>query len=994
MARGKADKEYRSFIRGLITEATGLTYPEGSCRELDNVDLGTDGSARRRLGISQENDGGVIGAGVLSDTLFTNDTGGPLSLAPSVIGASVTKVYDGTDPDGDWAIAGEASDTGVGEWILSAQRDYTARIFQDAAISDQNRIEISYQYGELTDNEGRLLLLIGCTASGAGQGIMLDQYEEIRTVTTSGSHTGYVFGPVLGTFDGTGQRCHVSVSLTRPIGGLEFIGTFTVRRTSSTGAVIGTWPLNISVNDDFLMFAAQSGQRHGSRHRVNQLQYSTEVFGVNADLPDVGVSDEQFAISTHSWVAPNGDGSKSFEVIQLGNTLFFRDTQQDTVSNVEGTDVPLVSQQIQFDGIGTGFVYNASSSQAARVKLQSATGFGRIWFTSKAVVPFYAELAEDGQSIRLRAVGTRDGSAGIDAVVGQRLIRDLAGIEDGLDSDETQATGTDEHLYNLLNQGWPSDKINTFRTDQGSYPANNMQWYFGKLDDDTFDPGKLIEQDFGSRVPVRGRFLIDALLGERDGRAHAITAVDSPLNFNDTYDATSATGWEAVAFYASRVWFAGDVNSKRPSCVYFSRTIESVDDAGKFYQQNDPTSEHFNQLLATDGGYISIPEAGQISRLVPFGAGILALSEKGVWFIYGREGGFKANDYAVEKITATGTVSPGTVIPTDQQVLFWADNSIHRITLPENERAYLPVVQDIGETTVFKYYQLIPRTSRQYASSAYDPISKKAFWFWLSDDDEDKAASFQSLYNRALIFDTRTEAFSPYSFSCSYSDPLYGVACAFPRQTPSTPAIYEPVYDSAFVTVTDSALVTVYGPDGQTQLNSAELGVSLKLVIVTSVEEGLRIGEFGSLSFVDFDGLPGITATEATAYLITGDETMGDLQRNKQTTYVHSFFTRTETGFYPDQTPKRASGCTLRARWDWTNGSVANRWSQSQNAYRYRKPFAPAAFTDSFDTGEEILYTKLKVRGKGRAVSFWYQSVPGKDFRLLGFAVPYTANGV
>lgn len=991
MARGKADKEYRSFIKGLITEATGLTYPEGSCRELDNVDLGTDGSARRRLGISQENDGGVIGAGLLSDTLFTNDTGGPLSLAPSIIGSSVAKTYDGTDLDGEWILAGEAYDVGVGQWQLYAQRGSAPSMFQDANVSDYNRINISFQYEEDSSNEGNLALLIGSTLAGAGQGIFLEN-NSVHTITTSGSHSGYVVGPVLGDFNNTGSRCHVTVNLTRPVGGLSFVGTLTVRRFSSSGPVAVNAPLNIGVNDDYFTIAASSGQRHASRHNISQLRYTLEVFGVNSDLPDVGVADEGFAVTSHSWVAPNGDGTKSFEVFQIGNTLLFRDTQQDTISNISDTSVPVQSQQLQFDGIGTGFIYNMSSSQAAAVKLQSATGFGRIWFTSRAVVPFYAELAEDGTSIRLRAVGTRDGSAGVDAVVGQRLIRDIAGVEDGMDPDETQLIATPEHMYNLLNQGWPSDKINTYLSATSSYPSNNQQWWLGKDGSDTFTPSLLIQQDFGSRIPVRGRYLIDALLGERDGRAHAITGATSPIDFSDSHDATASSGWEAVAFYTGRVWFAGDVNPKRPGGVYFSRTLESVDDSGKFYQQNDPTSEHFNQLLATDGGYIALPEAGSIRRLVPFGAGILVVAEAGVWFVYGRSGGFKANDYAVEKITSTGTVSPGTVIPTDQQVLFWADNSVHRISLPEDQRAYLPVVEDIGEETIFKYYQLIPRTSRSYASSVYDPISKKAFWFWLSDEDKEKAASFQSLYNRALIFDTRTQAFSAYSFECGYSDPLYGVTCAFPRRTPSTPAIYEPVYDSTFEAVVDSLNAAVYGPDGQTQLNSAELGVSLKLVIVSSVEQGLRIGEFGSLSFTDFDGLSGVTGTEATAYLVTGDETLGDLQRNKQTTYVHSFFTRTETGFYPDQTPKRASGCTLRARWDWTNGSNANRWSESQNAYRYRKAFAPAAFTDAFNTGEEILYTKLKVRGKGRAVSFWYQSVAGKDFRLLGFAVPYTAS--
>ena len=56
MARATANKLYRSFTKGLITEASPLTYPENSCSDLDNCVISKKGNITRRLGIDYEPD--------------------------------------------------------------------------------------------------------------------------------------------------------------------------------------------------------------------------------------------------------------------------------------------------------------------------------------------------------------------------------------------------------------------------------------------------------------------------------------------------------------------------------------------------------------------------------------------------------------------------------------------------------------------------------------------------------------------------------------------------------------------------------------------------------------------------------------------------------------------------------------------------------------------------------------------------------------------------
>lgn len=61
MARG--DLERNTFIRGLITEATALTFPENASIDEDNMVLNRDGSRQRRLGMDYEDSAVVTDTG-------------------------------------------------------------------------------------------------------------------------------------------------------------------------------------------------------------------------------------------------------------------------------------------------------------------------------------------------------------------------------------------------------------------------------------------------------------------------------------------------------------------------------------------------------------------------------------------------------------------------------------------------------------------------------------------------------------------------------------------------------------------------------------------------------------------------------------------------------------------------------------------------------------------------------------------------------------------
>jgi len=69
MARATSVKQYNTFIKGLITEASPLTYPENASLDEDNFVLKRDGSRERRLGVDYENGYALNPTGLVADII-------------------------------------------------------------------------------------------------------------------------------------------------------------------------------------------------------------------------------------------------------------------------------------------------------------------------------------------------------------------------------------------------------------------------------------------------------------------------------------------------------------------------------------------------------------------------------------------------------------------------------------------------------------------------------------------------------------------------------------------------------------------------------------------------------------------------------------------------------------------------------------------------------------------------------------------------------------
>lgn len=154
-------------------------------------------------------------------------------------------------------------------------------------------------------------------------------------------------------------------------------------------------------------------------------------------------------------------------------------------------------------------------------------------------------------------------------VVNNLKFRDFNGIDDGLEVDEMPTTLSQEHLYNLFNQGWdmsiynPDTKITSrlvipeggglFFDTYSKYPANNLQWFMGKEKSGEYNTTDLLNTYFGNTEAPKGHYILDYLTRSRTISSGIELAQDA------NYDATPYV--KNIAFSAMTDWYTARAGS-------------------------------------------------------------------------------------------------------------------------------------------------------------------------------------------------------------------------------------------------------------------------------------------------------------------------------------------------------------------------------------------------------------------------------------------------
>ncbi len=553
--------------------------------------------------------------------------------------------------------------------------------------------------------------------------------------------------------------------------------------------------------------------------------------------------------------------------------------------------------------------------------------------------------------------------------------RDFAGVDDSLDTDENPAgpkASEEEHWYNLRNQGWDEDKIDQYQTTLSVMPSNAEIWYVAKAADTNLFTGteatNLSNFDFGTTSAPKGRVLLDISNPDTSRNdAFPDTAVTSPV-VTDNFPAASAG-------FASRVFFAqGASNNNRPRILFsqlLSLAEKEVATLGKCYQRNDPTADTFNQLLETDGGVIEIPEMGDIKGMEVVQNSLLVLADNGVWQISGQGSALTATNISVSKLTSVGVASPNSIVNTGDSVYYWAESGIFNLTYDSQSLVFAAksIAASSIQTLFSNRFQ-----ERSHAKGDFDKRTGKIMWY-IPPTLGSGTPTFD-LIDHCLILDIRSGAFSTYELK-KENDIPYGLSIL---------AVEEE----------DLAYPDFNGNDLVDAVNHIPLGFKvITLDPLGAISDPTHIDSF---TFSTFTGAPGavdsIGAESADWIILTGAYTLGDPSRSKDITNLTALFNRTETTFTgtgeSDIDPVSESGCLGRVLWDWSDGND-NRVTPQQQLYRLARDYVPFSNSSVFSYGKDVIATKTRYTGAGRAMQFEFTNDGTKDCQLIGWSVDATA---
>jgi len=698
------------------------------------------------------------------------------------------------------------------------------------------------------------------------------------------------------------------------------------------------------------------------------------------------------AISVYTWKTVGGRSGLDVMVIQVGwlikiFKLGFTNLSNKLLAELDVRTVP-------------GIVVEGTALISVK-QMQFAAGKGVCFVTEENMNPFYIERNEDTSLYSLNVIDVKR--------------RDFKGVTSYTNYSDTTPLGDDErptvltwnHVYNLRNQGWPDlaqyydtsfglrDPITTFYSkylrnvkteSEKKYPSNSDHFRNAQAQNDgspAWTVKSIVSDIKGHGLAPKGHYIMNAFTRNRGEAA----GLESPYDTLIQGESPLKKRPQSVAFYSGRAFYAGIPNSQEGGTVYFSQLLTDFDNVGKCYQKNDPTSEELNALLATDGGVIDISEAGLITKMIPYNRSLIIFAENGIWTLDGgADRGFDAESISVNKISPISCVAPDTAVESDQGILFWSKQGIYVIT-QENTGTYS--VQSLSETTIQTDYLDIPEESRVAAKAMYSREDNKIYWLYSSTSPTDNLANYKYSYDRLLILDLRLGAFCDYHLTRQTGTPV--IAGVIPK-TVSTEDTNENTVVIGDDTVVIGANTVVISQEVNTY-NSA----NLKLLTLSAAGSGaidFTFSEFSNTDFTDWETYLGTgLGIDAEAEIITGYEVLQDLSREKQIGYFTTHLNRTEQNFIDDGSGNLVldfpSSCLVQARWDWTSTSTAGRWSTEFQAYKLNRLVIPSG-AEPLDYSFDVITTKNKIRGRGKAVNFRLRTEAGKDLQLLGWDVLYS----
>jgi len=650
-----------------------------------------------------------------------------------------------------------------------------------------------------------------------------------------------------------------------------------------------------------------------------RLGIDKETAGTNKTIDRTGG-----VINNYLWKNVTGDGTVNFVVVQVGSTVYFYNT-----GTVESLSLGANAGSITLS------TYSPSGATSPKLNdCQFSDGLGKLFIVHPFMEPVYVTYDASGNTFTTTQITIS--------------IRDFEGNDDGLAIDNrptaTLAGLAVKHKYNLFNQGWSTTDLTTWDTAFTTMPSNvDVPWTF-KNSSDAFDPATTINHVYrGNTTAPKGHYILNVSTGDRD----------TASGLSGTTATASGTARPSTTCFAQgRVWYSGIKFKGFESNLYFSQIIERDSQVGSCYQANDPTSEDLFDLAPNDGGVIKLPEAGNIYKLWSLGSSVLVFAYRGIWLIAGNNGqGFTADDYAVTKISSYRVTSSSSFVDVNGMPVWWTQDGIFSFEGSVSQ----PQVVSLTYSTIQSWYDEIPNSNKSFARGVFNPLDFTVVWVYRNAESGSLQESYE--FDSALVFNTQTKAFYPWSFGESTTK-IHGVVNV---DGSGGTTVEVTVVNASAVTVVDGSSATVI----TNQLTQSNVVPRMKFLISTpsGATWNFTFAELKDETYVDWRTYSSVAYD---SYFITGYKTHGDAMRKFQTNYVNIF-------------NNGEGACTLQGLWDYSTSGNTGRFSSVQNCT-----------FDGVDYSNQ--HVRRKIRGHGLTCQYKVMSVTGEPFHLIGWSTLESAN--
>ena len=368
-----------------------------------------------------------------------------------------------------------------------------------------------------------------------------------------------------------------------------------------------------------------------------------------------------------------------------------------------------------------------------------------------------------------------------------------------------------------------------------------------------------------------------------DGAAHGFCIVEvqffQPTSAGSPIPSTTARP-KTLTTFAGRVFYAGIDDLGLNSSIFFTRIVRENAEYSQCYQENDPTSADFFDLLPDDGGVIKIPEIATVLKLFAYQSSLIILATNGVWRVSGGSGSFAANDYKVNKLSTVGFDSPLSVVDYKGIPVWWGEDGINTIQYDANYDSF--AVISITDSTIKSFILDIPAENRQYVKGAFDVQNDNIYWLYNSD--ESITSDDYYVYDSVLVMNGASKAFYPWTFGDAEPN-VRGICYVSDANRNNTPVI--------------KYTITNVGAPGF---------------------EHLSFSEIKNTTYKDW--VTEYTDTDYSSYFITGYRLDAAGIKFFQSNYVWVFLEE-----------EADASCFMQGVWDWTTSSSTGKWSTLQQIY-------------------------------------------------------------